>query len=84
MRTRESLSDLIEGRLSSAGGRAGLMKLATRLIIEEALEAETACFMDDFEACIAHRRIPITHRRAIRTANLLVFRPKRKIPNGWS
>ena len=41
MRTRESLSDLIEGRLSSADGRAELVKLATRLIVEEALEAES-------------------------------------------
>ena len=41
MRTRESLSDLIEGRLSSADGRADLVKLATRLIVEEALEAES-------------------------------------------
>ena len=24
-------------------------------------------FMDDFEACIAHLRFPVTHRRAIRT-----------------
>ena len=189
MRTRESLSDLIEGRLSSADGRAELVKLATRPIVEEALEGEsrdalgrdycehgaspgqgwrngvrmgrpktaeglvdcpapqiagrdgpfrsqiretlkgrtqaledlavkllargpsvrdmedafrneggrlllsrsavsetgerlwadceavlpsaTACFMDDFEACIAHSRMPIAHRRAIRTTNLL-------------
>ena len=41
MRTRESLSDLIEGRLSSADGRSALVKLATRLIVEEALEAES-------------------------------------------
>ena len=41
MRTRESLADLIEGRLSSADGRAALVKLATRLIIEEALEGES-------------------------------------------
>jgi Transposase, Mutator family len=27
--------------------------------------------MDDFEACIAHLRFPVTHRRAIRTTNLL-------------
>jgi putative transposase len=27
--------------------------------------------MDDFEACIAHLRLPATHRRAIRTTNLL-------------
>ena len=41
MRTRESLSALIEGRLSSPDGRSELVKLATRLILEEALEAET-------------------------------------------
>ena len=40
MCTRESLSDLIEGRLSSAGGRAALVKLATGLKVEEALEVE--------------------------------------------
>jgi len=41
MRARETLSALIEGRLSSPGGRSELVKLATRLILEEALEAET-------------------------------------------
>jgi putative transposase len=41
MRTRQSLSDLIEGRLSSPAGRSELMKLATRLIVEEALEGES-------------------------------------------
>ena len=40
MRTRQSLSELIEGRLGSPDGRAELIKLATRLIVEEALEAE--------------------------------------------
>ena len=33
MRTRPSLSDLIEGRLASPDGRAELVKLATRLSI---------------------------------------------------
>ena len=41
MRTRRSLSELIEGRLSSPDGRSELVKLATRLIVEEALEAES-------------------------------------------
>ena len=41
MRTRETLSALIEGRLSSPDGRSELVRLATRLILEEALEAET-------------------------------------------
>ena len=40
MRTREELSSLIEGRLSSPAGRSALVELATRLIVEEALEGE--------------------------------------------
>ena len=48
-----------------------------------------ACFQDDFEACIAHLRMPVTHRRAIRTTNLLerLFVEERRrmkiIPNTW-
>jgi putative transposase len=38
---------------------------------ERELPSATACFLDDFEACIAHLRLPIAHRRAIRTTNLL-------------
>src|SRR6476619_1186752 len=51
MRTRQSLSDLIEGRLASPDGRAELVKLATRLIVEEALEAECrdALGRDDYQ-----------------------------------
>jgi transposase-like protein len=30
-----------------------------------------ACLDDDFEACIAHLKFPLSHRRAIRTTNLL-------------
>jgi transposase-like protein len=41
MRTRQSLPDLIERRLSTPDGRSELVKLATRLIVEEALEAES-------------------------------------------
>jgi putative transposase len=35
------------------------------------LPTATTCFEDDFEACIAHLRLPIGHRRTIRTTNLL-------------
>ena len=35
------------------------------------LPSAVRCFEDDFEACIAHLRMPINHRRAIRTTNLL-------------
>jgi transposase-like protein len=30
-----------------------------------------ACFEEDFEACVAHLRCPPTHRKAIRTTNML-------------
>ena len=39
-RTREALNDLIEGRLRADNAKSDLVKLATRLIIEEGLEAE--------------------------------------------
>ena len=38
--TREELTALIEGRLSTASAKEELVKLATRLIVEEALEGE--------------------------------------------
>ena len=34
-------------------------------------DGAVACFMDDFEACIAHLRLPVTHRRATRATKLL-------------
>jgi putative transposase len=51
MRTRESLSALIEGRLLSPDGRSERVRRATRLILDEALEAETrdALGRDDYE-----------------------------------
>ena len=47
-----------------------------------------ACFDDDFEACVAHLRLPVTHRRGARTTNLLErsFVEERRrlkiVPNG--
>ena len=38
---------------------------------ERGLPAVVQCFLDDFEACIAHLRFPLRHRRVIRTTNLL-------------
>jgi transposase-like protein len=35
------------------------------------LPSAVACLDDDFEACIAHLRFPLGHRRTIRTTNLL-------------
>jgi putative transposase len=31
----------------------------------------TACFLDDFEACVSYLQLPMAHRRATRTTNLL-------------
>jgi transposase-like protein len=53
------------------------------------LPSAVACFEDDLEACIAHLRLPVTHRRATRTTNLLerLFVEERRrlkiIPNGF-
>ena len=38
---------------------------------EKELPTTVQCFTDDFEACIAHLRFPLGHRRTIRTTNLL-------------
>ena len=35
------------------------------------LPGAIACFQDDFDACIAHLRMPVTHHRVIRITNLL-------------
>ena len=35
------------------------------------LPSAVTCFQDNFEAMIAHLRLPVTHRRATRTTNLL-------------
>ncbi len=56
---------------------------------EATLPSAVACFQDDFEACIAHLRLPVTHRRATRTTNLLerLFLEERRrlkiIPNAF-
>ena len=56
---------------------------------EAELPTTVACFRDDIEACIAHVRMPVTHRRAIRTTNLLerLFVEERRrlkiIPNAF-
>ena len=53
------------------------------------LPSALACFEDDFETCIAHLRLPVTHRCFARTTNLLerLFVEERRrlkiIPNGF-
>jgi transposase-like protein len=56
---------------------------------EAEVPSTVACFSDDFEACIAHLRMQVNHRRAIRTTNLLerLFVEERRrfkiIPNAF-
>jgi hypothetical protein len=38
---------------------------------ERELPAVVQCFPDDFDACIAHLRFALRHRRVVRTTNLL-------------
>jgi transposase-like protein len=74
-----------------APSRAIARELAAGIVADYDREQErgVACFMDDFEACIAHLRFPVTHRRAIRTTNLLerLFVEERRrlkiIPNAF-
>jgi putative transposase len=74
-----------------APSRAIARELAAGLVAdyEKGLPSAVACFQDDFEACIAHLRMPVTHRRAIRTTNLLerLFVEERRrlkiIPNAF-
>ena len=74
-----------------APSRAIAHELAEGLVkdYEAQLPSAVACVLDDFEACIAHLRLPVTHRRATRTTNLLerLFLEERRrlkiIPNAF-
>jgi len=69
MRSRRQLSDLMEGRLSSTDGRAELIKLETRLIVEEALEVEAADAVG--RGYYEHGRVPEAgYRNGNRTGRL--------------
>jgi putative transposase len=60
-----------------AAYQAGSPKLATMARQDFVMQYErdypsaTKCFLDDFEACVAHLQLPISHRRVTRTTNLL-------------
>jgi putative transposase len=74
-----------------APSRAIARELAAGVVADygRKYDSAVACFMDDFEACIAHLRFPVTHRRAVRTTNLLerLFVEERRrlkiIPNAF-
>jgi transposase-like protein len=50
---------------------ARMMRDVVATEYEKRFPSAVKCFLDDFEACIAHLRFPIAHRRVIRTTNLL-------------
>jgi transposase-like protein len=55
-----------------APSRAIACELAAGVVADygRKYDSAVACFTDDFEACIAYLRFPVTHRRVIRTTNL--------------
>ena len=66
----------VQGRATAAyqaPSRKIARELADGIVADCGTELANAVggFMDDFEACIAHLRLPIAHRRATRTTNLL-------------
>ena len=74
-----------------APSRAIARQLAAGIRADSAnvLPSALACFEDDFEACIAHLRLPVTHRRFARTTNRLerLFVEERRrlkiVPDGF-
>ena len=74
-----------------APSRAIARELASGIRADYAVVAPSAlaCFEDDLEACVAHLRLPVTHRRVTRTTNLLerLFGEERRrlkiVPNGF-
>ena len=89
---RGDLEDANGGLVQLVAQAQGARDLAKGLVSDyhSELPSAVACFMDDFEAAIAHLRMPITHRRAIRTTNLLerLFVEERRrlkiIPNAFT
>jgi Transposase, Mutator family len=78
--------------LRDAAGRAAPSRAIARQLANgiradyaNVLPSALTCFEDDFEACIAHLRLPVTHRRFVRTTNLLerLFVEEQIIPNGF-
>jgi len=55
--------------LSPLAARAAAEEFRHRYVRE--FPGAVACFEDDFAACIAHLRLPVAHRKAIRTTHLL-------------
>jgi len=50
---------------------ARLLKEEVIRTVQKELPSAIQCVLDEFEACIAHLRFPVNHRKAIPTTNLL-------------
>lgn len=53
---------------------AGLAEILRDQVVatwQRELPTAVGCFLDDFGACIAHLKLPLAHRKAARTTNLL-------------
>ena len=92
--SREDVWPEFKGRATAvcqATSRSVAREMRDRLVSDYEKEFPTAvaCFLDGFEACIAHLRMPVCHRKAVRTANMLerLFGEERRrmkvIPNTW-
>lgn len=84
-RVPEHLAREVKARVQEcyqASSRAVARELCDRFVadFEDELPGAVKCFRDDFEACIAHLACPLTHRKAVRTTNLLerLFREERR------
>jgi hypothetical protein len=78
--------------LQTAGRRISQVRLTTSRVCADyavVVPSALACFDDDFEARVAHLRLPVTHRRVTRTANPLEWllvaerRCLKIVPNGF-
>ena len=77
------------GRLHRRTGQKASVARGIRADYAGVAPSALACFEDDFEAWVAHLRLPVTHRRVTRTTNLLerLFAEERRrlkiVPNGF-
>src|SRR5215470_16019549 len=68
-RTREELAALIEGHLSTASAKDELVKLATRLIVEEAFEGEAGDTIGQKGRAVPISAAGVTSFRTTRSSN---------------
>src|SRR5206468_577677 len=68
---RKVLLHLAPGTKEDTASCTAFFEDLKRRGLADPLPAVVQCFRDDFDACIAHLRFPLRHRRVVRTTNLL-------------